>query len=122
MNEEPFALRLAGALEQLYKAPPSVQQAADELRRLHIENINQRDWLVEWDKSKDEANRLRRINQELVEAFSNVLAHLVAAHSLLQRGGKKAAPSDTIFMMMLKDCEKSIDEGRAALAKARGEA
>jgi hypothetical protein len=58
---------------------------------------------------------------ELLEALKDVLAHLVAAHSLLQSGGKKAAPSNTMFMQMLKDYEKSIDAGRTALAKARGE-
>ncbi|MFY0746342.1 hypothetical protein AB7823_07925, partial [Campylobacter sp. LH-2024] len=31
---------------------------------------------------------------ELLEALKTVTAHLVAAHSLLERGGKKAAASD----------------------------
>jgi len=63
MNEEPFALRLAGALEQLYKTPPSVQQAAAELRRLHEQNTALRQALAE--KSECEtcaAKRKRLIN------------------------------------------------------------
>ena len=65
---------------------------------------------------------LAKTNQELVESLSDVLAHLVAAHSLLQRGGKKAAPSDTMFMQMLKDYEKSINNGRTILAKHKEQA
>lgn len=61
------------------------------------------------------------IVDELVEALKNTTAHLVASHSLLRRGGEKAAASNTMFEIMLNDYEKSIEVGRAALAKARGE-
>lgn len=57
------------------------------------------------------------IANELVEALKNTTAHLVAAHSLLQGGGKKAAASNAMFEIMLNDYEKSIEVGRAALAK-----
>lgn len=56
---------------------------------------------------------------ELVGVLGNVTAHLVAAHSLLSKGGKKAAASDTIFKIMLQDYEKSFEAGRKALAKVR---
>lgn len=56
---------------------------------------------------------------ELVGVLGNVTAHLVAAHSLLSSGGKKAAASDTIFKIMLQDYEKSFEAGRKALAKGR---
>lgn len=56
---------------------------------------------------------------ELVGVLGNVTTHLVAAHSLLSRGGKKAAASDTIFKIMLQDYEKSFEAGRKALARAR---
>ena len=56
---------------------------------------------------------------ELVGVLGNVTAHLVAAHSLLSRGGKKAAASDTIFKIMLQDYEKSFEAGRKALDKVR---
>ncbi len=46
---------------------------------------------------------------ELVGVLENVTAHLVAAHSLLSSGGKKAAASDTIFKIMLQDYEKSFE-------------
>ena len=55
----------------------------------------------------------------LVGVLGNVTAHLVAAHSLLSRGGKKAAASDTIFKIMLQDYEKSFEAGHKALAKVR---
>jgi hypothetical protein len=56
---------------------------------------------------------------ELVGVLGNVTAHLIAAHSLLSSGGKKAAASDTIFKIMLQDYEKSFEAGRKALAKVR---
>jgi hypothetical protein len=59
------------------------------------------------------------INKELLEALKNVTVHLIAAHSLLKLGGKKAAASDTIFKMMLDDYEKSFEVGRAAIAAAK---
>lgn len=54
---------------------------------------------------------------KLVEALKNTTTNLVAAHSLLQSGGEKAAASNTMFEIMLKDYEKSIEVGRAALKK-----
>jgi hypothetical protein len=68
-----------------------------------------------------ELRRLHEVNQELVEALEDVTAHLVGAHELIQNGGEKAAPSNTMFMQMLKDYEKAIDTGRTALVKAKGE-
>ena len=40
-------------------------------------------------------------NERLREALTDVGAHLVAATSLLKKGGKKAAPSDKMFHMMI---------------------
>lgn len=49
------------------------------------------------------------------EALRTTTAHLAAAISLLERGGKKAAPSDKIFRMMLADYKKALAAGREAL-------
>ena len=57
---------------------------------------------------------------DLLEALKTVTSHLVAAHSLLERGGKKAAASDRMFAQMMKDYEKAFEAGRAAIAKAGG--
>ncbi len=57
---------------------------------------------------------------ELVGVLGDVTAHLVAAHSLLSRGGKKAAASDTIFKIMLQDYEKSFEAGRKMVAAKIG--
>jgi hypothetical protein len=62
--------------------------------------------------------RLIAAAPKLLEALKNVTAHLVAAHSLLQDGGKKSVGSDKMFEMMLNDYEKSIEVGRAAILKA----
>lgn len=48
-------------------------------------------------------------------AIVGALASLAAAISLLERGGKKAAPSDKMFKQMLSDYRKSLEEARAAL-------
>ncbi len=50
----------------------------------------------------------------------DVLAHLVAAVSLLEAGGKKAAMSDKAFRIMLKDYKASVERGRAFIKKERG--
>ena len=48
----------------------------------------------------------------------NLAAHLAAAISLLEKGGKaakKAAPSDTMFDIMLQDYRNSLSRARDAL-------
>lgn len=49
------------------------------------------------------------------EALEDTLASLVAAHSLLSRSSKKAAPSDKMFDQMMADYAESIERARAAL-------
>lgn len=51
------------------------------------------------------------------EPFVKVLASLAAAISLLERGGKKAAPSDLMFEQMLADYRNALEVGRAALSQ-----
>ncbi len=76
--------------------------------------------LAKWGESAAaELRRQHEVIQTLTEALSSTTASLVAAHSLLVRGGKKAAPSDKMFSFMLSDYEKSIEEGRAAFKKAK---
>lgn len=50
-------------------------------------------------------------------AAMDALSSLVAAVSLLEGGGKKAAPSDKMFRQMLVDYNNSITRARQALAK-----
>ena len=56
-------------------------------------------------------------NAKLREGLKDTTAHLVAAHSLLSRTprAKKAAPSNTMFDMMLRDYETSCERARALL-------
>ena len=70
------------------------------------------DKLTEMLARLDAAERER---DALREALLNALASLVAATSLLERGGKKAAPSDKMFAQMLVDYNKSAAAARAAL-------
>jgi hypothetical protein len=85
--------------------------------------------LREWIKPQTNANAGLNWDLEeaadtieaLLDALLDTTAHLVAATSLLERGGKKAAPSDKMFAQMLADYQKSAEVGRAAIAKARGQ-
>lgn len=87
------------------------QRLADELDK-HAPHRTERE-------AAAELRRLDALNAELVEALLEVTASLVAAHNLLQNGGKKAAASDKMFSLMLNDYEKAFELGRAALAKAK---
>ena len=55
-----------------------------------------------------------------VGAGIDVGASLAAAISLLERGGKKAAPSDKMFAQMLVDYNASLDRFRTTLAELTG--
>lgn len=68
-----------------------------------------------------EANaRLIASAPDLLEALKDSLASLIAAISLLERGSKKAAPSDKMFDQMLADYQASADRARAAIRQAEG--
>lgn len=68
-----------------------------------------------------EANgRLIAAAPEMLEALKETVASLIDAVSLLKRGSKKDAPSDTMFNMMIADYEKAIKQGRAIISKAEG--
>lgn len=54
------------------------------------------------------------------KALRSAAASLAAAISLLERGGKKAAPSDKMFDTMLNDYRKSLATARAALSPSSG--
>lgn len=58
---------------------------------------------------------MNEINNEIVHAFKHTLASLLAAISLLEKGGKKAAPSDKMFEQMLTDYRNCVERGRRAL-------
>lgn len=63
------------------------------------------------------AKSAERQVETLREALKDATAHLVAATSLLERGGEKAAPSGKMFAQMLVDYQTSADRARAALTK-----
>lgn len=72
----------------------------------------------------DELRRLNLLSDgervgERKDILVDVLAHLVAAVSLIERGGKKAAPSDKMYRQMLKDYHASIERGRQHLRRER---
>ena len=54
---------------------------------------------------------------ELEAAPKDTTVRLVAAISLLERGGKKAAPSNTMFEQILVDYKNGVERARAALGE-----
>ena len=69
-------------------------------------------------QTRVDRDALRAEQDALQQVLVDVTAHLVAAHSLLKRGGKKAAGSDKMFTIMLKDYEASIERGRNVVRAA----
>lgn len=67
----------------------------------------------------DVITRLRAENERLRAALVDGGASLAAAISLLERGGKKAAPSNKMFEVMLDDYRKSLERVRAALEERK---
>lgn len=65
-----------------------------------------------------ENERLKQEREVLVSTSKLSLANLVAAHSLLSRSPKSAAPSDKMFDQMLSDYQSAIDKVRADLKAA----
>jgi len=55
-----------------------------------------------------------------VEAAVDAGASLAAAISLLERGGRKAAPSNKMFDQMLVDYRNSLERTRTTLAEIEG--
>lgn len=53
--------------------------------------------------------------EALREALLHTTASLAAAISLLERGSKKAAPSDKMFDMMLADYRKALASAQTTL-------
>jgi len=62
------------------------------------------------------ADRAAASAEQTREVLIDVTAHLVAAVSLLEGGGKKSAWSDKVFYQMIEDYKASIERGRALLA------
>ncbi len=87
MTNKPKALRLADELE----SDGIAMHAAAELRSLAA----QRD--------------------ELLDALKDTTAHLVAAVTLLVRGGEQAVADDQMFSQMITDYTKSFKRGMAVI-------
>lgn len=68
----------------------------------------------------DRADAAERKVEKLREALKDATASVVAATSLLQRGGKKAAPSNKMFDQMVRDYMAASERARAALKETKG--
>lgn len=64
--------------------------------------------------------RLIATAPELREQLRLTLASLIAAISLLEHGGKRAAASDRMFEQMLDDYQRTANAAREVLLKTQG--
>jgi septal ring factor EnvC (AmiA/AmiB activator) len=90
--------------------------ASAERERAHQQGRADRN-AAEYAREQKKREQLQAENARLREAALDALAGLVAAHSLLERGGKKAAPSNKMFEQMLCDYGAAITRTRAALGE-----
>ena len=60
---------------------------------------------------------MTKYDKELFEALKRTVLSLMASISLLEHGGKKAAPSNKMFQMMMADYKKDLDLGLKTLRK-----
>jgi hypothetical protein len=92
------------ALEQIELSPTrkSVHEVTQALRQA-------------LDQLPDTTKMIEPQAPDYKEIALDLLAHLTAATSLLERGGKKAAPSNAMFNIMLNDYKTSCERGREAL-------
>ena len=71
------------------------------------------------------ADRIEELEADLAKAMAAAIdagASLAAAISLLDRGGKNAAPSNKMFAQMLADYSNALDRTRTTLAELKGKA
>ena len=88
----------------------------------HLTEREEWDELQEVTAALEQAqDRIEELEAKLAEAGVDVAASLNAAISLLERGGKKAAPSDKMFNQMLLDYKASLARFRTTLTELEGE-
>ena len=73
------------------------------------------------DRHADCIEELEAKLAKAVSASVDTAASLVAAISLLEKGGKKAAPSNKMFDQMMADYRASLERTRTTLAELKGE-
>ena len=102
-------------------AEPVIREQADIALREELAAVTERMSKLDFERTaaKLERDALREENARLRKALIDILASLVASVDLLERGGKKAAPSDKMFAQMLVDYKNSIERGRAVAAAIR---
>lgn len=100
----------------LYEAGPQLNSGDpipwDHLTLFHKDRFLARSRAI---RASDEAAGMVLVPRGIL---MGLMASLEAAISLLERGGKKAAPSNKMFDQMLADYKKDLDAARAMLAAA----
>lgn len=105
-----------------YASVELIEALADRIEELEAKL----DWVItERDETfalmLDRAQTAEAKLAKAVEAVIDAGASLAAAISLLEKGGKKAAPSNKMFDQMLADYRNSLERTRTILAELKGE-
>lgn len=114
-------LALAKRMDDMYhldQPPEEFYAAADAIRAqarriAELEDEIRSDFKEATAALEAQAHRIA----ELEAALKDATVRLVAAISLLERGGKKAAPSNKMFEQMLVDYKNGVERARAALGE-----
>ena len=104
-----------------YASVELIEALADRIEELEAKL----DWVItERDETfalmLDRAQTAEAKLAKAVEAVIDAGASLAAAISLLEKGGKKAAPSNKMFDQMLADYRNSLERTRTTLAELTG--
>jgi hypothetical protein len=97
-----------------HEAADALEAQARRIAKLEAENKTLREALAPL-LLADETLALHARIAELEVALTDVTVNLIGATSLLESGGKKAAPSNKMFEQMLVDYKNGIERARAAL-------
>ena len=109
-------------IAQLEAENKRLNEQMDAIEEMGTESLNALpDCLMRLAPALVENDELKAKLAKAVEAAIDTGASLAAAISLLERGGKKAAPSNKMFDQMMVDYRASLERTRNTLAELKGE-
>lgn len=128
---------LSDTLAALDLSPENIAEQVQALRN-HADERQRKGWLTSAHNLRVGADYMEALSNELAayrtgqlvpvpsveRVLTDTAAHLAAAISLLENGGKaakKAAPSDRMFDQMVLDYKASLERARQAISAMKGE-
>jgi septal ring factor EnvC (AmiA/AmiB activator) len=132
MSDEELVKRLRGWAKDIQEGSTAIyamdldlKNAASSIEALERDAKAHEKEITVWSENYAAMERkleaARAATKKAVDAAVDAGASLAAAISLLERGGRKAAPSNKMFDQMLVDYRNSLERTCTALAEIRGE-